>query len=259
MPRTAPRRAATLATALAVALTASAALAASTFTIPKAENTNAIAMRGDLFGPVVAVVTAGDTVTWTNQDTTAHSVVAYPKQPAAFDVTVAPGKTGTVTFAKPGIYRYYSSKDASCDPDLNAVKANDKAPRCPSPMRRVLVVLGKDGTFPTSGSSAITIPEDSMMFEPWDLTVKAGTTVTCTNDDGDMHVASPVPDYVTQTFATLSLPGNGGTASYTFDQRGVYYYCAAHARWDADKVTVVPLTSYGSYPYMQDGIIVVTP
>lgn len=260
MPRTAPRRAATLATALAAALIASAALAASTFTIPKAENTNAIAMRGDLFGPVVAVVTAGDTVTWTNQDATTHSVVAYPAQPASFDATVAPGKTGTVTFTKPGIYRYYSKQDASYDANLNAVKANADGPAFPSPMRGVIVVLGKDGTLPTSGSNAITIPEDSMMFEPWDLTVKAGTTVTWTNEDGDMHVASPVPDYVTQTFPTLSLPGSGGTASHTFDQPGVYYYyCAVHARWDAGTGTMVPLTSYGSYPYVQDGIIVVTP
>jgi len=260
MPNSSTQRMATLAIALTTTVLAGAALAASAFTIPKAENTNAIAMRGDLFGPVVAVVTAGDTVTWTNQDATAHYVVAYPSQPAAFDVTVAPGKTGTVTFAKPGIYRYYSKQDAGYDAALNAVKANDNSPASPSPMRGVIVVLSKDGTLPTSGTHAITIPESSMMFEPWDLTVKAGTTVTWTNDDGDMYVASPVPGYVTQTFPTLSLPASGGTASHTFDQPGVYYYyCAVHARWDADKGTMVPLTSYGSYPYVQDGIIVVTP
>lgn len=260
MPQAAMRRAATVATALAAALIAGAALAASTFTIPKAENTNSITMEGDLFGPVVAVVHAGDTVTWTNRDTTTHTVTAYPNQAATFDASVAPGKTTSVTFLQPGVYRYYSSQDGSYDPDLNDVKANQGDPAYPSPMRGVLVVLDKNNSLPASTSNTITIPESSMMFEPWNLTVKAGTTVTWTNDDSDMHVASPVPDYVTQAFPTLSLPGSGGTASYTFSQPGVYYYyCAVHAQWKADKGTMTPLKTYGSYPYVQDGIIIVTP
>ena len=260
MPYFPTRRAATLTVALAVALIAGAALAASAFTIPKAENTNAIAMQNDLFGPVVAVVQTGATVTWTNQDATAHSVVAYPKAPAAFDVTVAPGNTGSVTFTKPGVYRYYSKQDASYDAKLNAVKANADSPAFPSPMRGVVLVLGQNDSLAANASDTVTIPDTSMMFEPWAITVKAGTKVTWTNNDGDMHVAATVPGMAAATMPTLSLPGDGGTASHTFTQPGVYYYyCPVHADWSASKDTMVPLKSYGSYPYVMDGIIIVTP
>ena len=260
MPQSSTRRMATLAIALTTTLLAGATLAASAFTIPKAENTNAIAMQNDLFGPVVAVVQTGATVTWTNQDATAHSVVGYPKAPAPFDITVAPGKTGHVTFTKPGVYRYYSKQDASYDAKLNAVKANAGTPAFPSPMRGVVVVLGKNDSLATTASDTVNIPDTSMMFEPWAITVKAGTTVTWTNNDEDMHVAATVPGLAAAAMPTLSLPGDGGTASHTFSQPGVYYYyCPVHADWSASKDTMVPLKSYGSYPYIMDGLIIVTP
>jgi plastocyanin len=61
-------------------------------------------------------------------------------------------------------------------------------------------------------------------YQPMDLTVPAGTTVTWTNNDSVAH---------TVTWDDMSVDsglfGQGETFTYTFDTPGTYgYYCIPH-------------------------------
>jgi plastocyanin len=68
-------------------------------------NTNTVAIHNFSFGPNAISVTAGATVTWTNQDNEPHSIVMVDQ---SFRST--PMDTGdhvSHTFATPGQYRYF--------------------------------------------------------------------------------------------------------------------------------------------------------
>jgi len=73
------------------------------------------------------------------------------------------------------------------------------------------------------GTSAVNI--DSYKFNPNTLTVKKGTTVTWTNNDGATHT-------VTSNGATgpaSEILASGQTYSYMFDTVGTYaYHCNLH-------------------------------
>ncbi len=71
-----------------------------------------------------------------------------------------------------------------------------------------------------SGGNAITIKDYS--FNPSQLSVKAGTTVTWTNMDAASHSIR------SDTFSSDVL-GTGGTFGYTFTAAGTYsYHCGVH-------------------------------
>jgi plastocyanin len=76
---------------------------------------------------------------------------------------------------------------------------------------------------PAAGASvAVTI--QNFAFDPGNLTVKTGTTVTWTNLDSANHTVTSD----TGLFDSGEL-GKGSTFSYTFDKAGVYtYYCIPH-------------------------------
>lgn len=260
--RDAPRvalRAAAL-TALAVVTGALAFAAAPAFVVPAAMDTTQVHMPGDYFAQPVIVVHTGDTVTWINDDSDVHSVVAFPGQSVDFDIDIAGGKTGTFTFDQPGVYRYYCDLHADYDPMMQDVKAKPGMDVYPAPMRGVVVVLDTHDGMPASGTDTVDVPEETMMFTPWALTVKAGDTVTWTNHDGDLHVVATVADHAAEDLAPMTLTAETGTASYTFTQPGVYYYdCPVHAVYHASQGIVFPLESYGMFPFVMDGLIVVTP
>lgn len=77
-----------------------------------------------------------------------------------------------------------------------------------------------DTTPVATGSVAI----KNFLFAPAAVTVKVGTTVTWTNDDGEAHT-------VTSTKGPLHSPAlpPGGTFSYRFTKPGSYsYLCTIH-------------------------------
>jgi len=78
---------------------------------------------------------------------------------------------------------------------------------------------------PAGGSNSIAIK--NFAFSPATLTIKTGTTVTWTNQDGAVHqIASDSGTPV--AFASDSL-ANGASYQFTFTQPGTYtYYCPFH-------------------------------
>lgn len=65
----------------------------------------AVTIANFAFGPATLEVAAGTTVTWTNSDTTAHTVTA---DDGSFDSkSIASGSTFSQAFAKAGTYTYH--------------------------------------------------------------------------------------------------------------------------------------------------------
>lgn len=66
-------------------------------------------------------------------------------------------------------------------------------------------------------------------YEPAQLEIKTGTTVTWVNQDDIQHtVTLGTPENQNGT-VNLSLPGKSATASFTFDRPGEYeYFCDRH-------------------------------
>jgi plastocyanin len=95
---------------------------------------------------------------------------------------------------------------------------------------------GQDGSAPIVGMLS---EGDARKFEPAELTIPKGTTVTWQHVSGSTHTATADPSRVSDP-ANVALPegiepwdsGNltgGQTWSYTFDVPGTYrYFCAPH-------------------------------
>ncbi len=196
---------------------------------------NTVTMPGDYFSPAALVVNPGDTVTFNNADTDAHTVVSVPgNAPAAINLAVKPGGSATFTFTAPGLYWYYCSAHATWDAANGQVKANDTVDNPSEPMEGFVLVLAP-ATEPASATVNIpsgTANNDS--FRPVVTTVQAGAAVTFSNHDTDLHDVTTVPGNAPEK-VSLAMP-SGQSASFTFTKPGLYwYYCDVHV--DLDKKT----------------------
>jgi plastocyanin len=89
-----------------------------------------------------------------------------------------------------------------------------------------VAVLSAAFAFPAASAQAADteVKIDQYVFAPQRITVKAGTTVTWTNDDDVPHtVASSTKLFKSKTLDT------GDTFSFTFTTPGAYqYFCSVH-------------------------------
>jgi plastocyanin len=89
--------------------------------------------------PNVVVVQPGGKVTWTNADSSEHSVVlragGEPGQ-----LTIPPGQSQTAGFSKTGLYFFYSSRDADYNTKLALAEAKNGARTYPVAMQGYVVV-----------------------------------------------------------------------------------------------------------------------
>ena len=70
----------------------------------RAAAANAVTIQNFAFGPPTVNVKVGDTVTWTNRDSTAHTATATG---GGFNTgTINPGKSASATFSKAGTFAY---------------------------------------------------------------------------------------------------------------------------------------------------------
>ena len=78
---------------------------ASTTATPPAAGGAQVSIKGFAFSPASVTIKAGGSVTWTNQDSPAHSITADNGE---FDSgNIANGATYSFTFAKAGSYPYH--------------------------------------------------------------------------------------------------------------------------------------------------------
>lgn len=68
---------------------------------------NAVTIQNFAFSPASITIKAGDSITWTNEDSVGHSATA---DDASWDTGVlSQGQSKSVTFAKAGTYTYHCS------------------------------------------------------------------------------------------------------------------------------------------------------
>jgi plastocyanin len=87
--------------------TAYGAPASTAATTTAATATNAATIKGFAFQPDVLKVEVGAKVTWTNDDTVAHTVTADTNSFASGNLQ--PGGSFSFTFTRPGTYAYHCS------------------------------------------------------------------------------------------------------------------------------------------------------
>lgn len=159
-----------------------------------------VEIRNYSFAPQNITIPQNTTVTWRNNDSVPHTVTSLNGAPVAFNSGVLnPGQSFTMKFNVTGVYPYYCSIH---------------------PFMKGNVTVGT-----TAKSASVSI--HNYAFNPANLTVSVGTTVTWTNDDGFAHTVTSLSSApVSFNSGTLN---SGATYSFTFTTAGVYpYYCQIH-------------------------------
>jgi len=107
--------------------------------------------------------------------------------------------------------------------DSGTTKPETAASTAPTTIANATVTAAK-----TAGNGAVTVKQ--FQFMPAELTVKAGTTVTWTNQDDILHTATSgaTPGTADGKFDG-PMDGRGKSFSHLFDQAGRYpYFCNRH-------------------------------
>jgi amicyanin len=120
---------------------------------------------------------------------------------------------------------------AACSSPSSSPAAAPQSSAAPSASQSAMPPMTMSA--PPSASSAQTAPVagnavtiQGFAFAPAALTVKAGTTVTWTNQDADAHTVTSVGDTGPLGSAALNT---GQSYSYTFTKAGTYkYLCTIH-------------------------------
>ncbi len=211
--------------------------------------------KADRFEPFLVEIAAGGTVTFTNQDADAHTVVSMPTDPVDFKLLVTSGKSVKQTFNQPGIYGYYCDAHSDYDRTTGLIKAKKGADAYPISMYGIILVAG-DSLPLFAGKAKIVMPSADR-FDPLAIAVKQGTQVTWTNLDADAHTVLTDPGESLQF--KFVVPGDGH-ASFTFDRPGIYpYYCDAHATWSAEIKRVQARPGSSEFPAAMEGVVFVLP
>ena len=165
----------------------------------------------DGFQPGTITVNAGQQVTFVNLDDEAHTATG-----ANFDTGIMqPGQLVTITINEPGSYPYSCQIHPVMTGQLEVRAVEGTVPASPE--------AATPAATPAAGADAeVTIV--NFAFEPAEIEVAAGTTVTWTNEDQISHTATSAEG----VFDTGTL-GEGESGSYTFDTAGRYgYFCEIH-------------------------------
>jgi plastocyanin len=160
----------------------------------------------DAFVPRLVSIEPGQTISFVNNDDKDHTATG-----GGWDTGVlAPGATGTVTFDEPGEFAY----TCQFHPQMTGTIMVGGAEASP---------MASPEATPASAGDAVRI--FNLLYDPAELSVSAGTTVTWTNDDTVSHTVTSADG----EFDTGQIEA-GATATLTFDTAGTFeYVCAYHA------------------------------
>lgn len=205
-------------------------------------------------------------------------LASTPGAPETIRQTVAPNGKASIHFNKPGLYLLYDAETTRFDKKVGQVVAERSSKQFPMPAYAIVLVTTANGRGLDTTASHINIPDSSMTFRPWSIVVDAGQEINFVNNDMDMHIAIPStePMIMTefrgssrqlssklwmdkmQSFTPITLKGGGGKGVLTLSQPGLHhYFCPIHAAYSASAYTFAPFESYGGYPFIMDGVIVV--
>ncbi len=171
----------------------------------------------DTLRPAQLEVSAGTVVTWRNEDGERHRVRSR-QGPVEFDSgNLEPGEQFSVTFVVAGEYPYLDERNDDNAAYFGTIAVSDEQP--------------SDG--PPPSAATVTLVDES--FQPPQLEVAVGATVTWQNIDGDDDHTVTSSEGV---FNSGVLPA-GSAFEHTFDAPGAYpYFCAIHPEMQG-AITVV--------------------
>lgn len=166
----------------------------------------------DAFEPQMITVDLGAEVTFFNDDDDDHTATS-----ASFDTgTIAPGESATITLDEPGSHFY------ACNfhPEMTGtIFVRDEDGDLPGATPRVI-----EATTADTDAGGETVSIVNFAFDPAELTVPAGTTITWENTDTTPHTATAENG----SFDTGRIAQNA-SGSATFDQPGTFpYRCEFH-------------------------------
>jgi amicyanin len=98
---------------------------------PVAATSPSVQIANFAFAPQVLTVTAGDSITWTNQDEAPHTVTTTSAPRAISSPMLSKGQSFTFRFTVPGTYSYY----CAVHPDMRAQVVVNPAPAAPTTPR----------------------------------------------------------------------------------------------------------------------------
>lgn len=170
---------------------------------------------------VTVVIGVNNTVVWTNQDVTNHTVVSkqVPSGAASFSSSlIPPGGHYNVTLTVPGTYLYFCSIHPVWMQASITVKASS------GPPSGVIVIM------PSGVGSS-----NNLNFQPSTITVVIGVnnTVTWTNEDVATHTVTST----NQTFNSGDIT-SGKSWTYTFNTPGTFHYLCIYHSWMQGTVVV---------------------
>lgn len=96
--------------------------------VPAAAVSHSVQIAGFAFAPQAITVTAGDSITWTNQDEAPHTVTTSSGPQTISSPSLSKGQSFTFRFTVPGMYSYY----CAVHPDMRAQVVVNPAPAVPS-------------------------------------------------------------------------------------------------------------------------------
>jgi plastocyanin len=237
--------------------------APSTVTIPAGQ---------DIFDPYILPVQPGETITWHNADSVAHTIVTTPLSstflnPQAFNLTVGPGQDATVTLTQPGVYQYYDNTQADWAPAYERPRAHQGVPHYPMSMEGIIWVQGSIPGLPMAVQNTVVHLKDQIAT--FVVAVHTGGTVSWTNHDTDAHFFQTVLGWdppinprevgIDNLLGEDAMPPNGQTRTITFTTPGLYYYfCFTHATVNPVLLRVYARQIASEYPMSMDGLVLVT-
>ena len=210
--------------------------------IPGCEETN------ECFIPYQVRINVGDTVTWVNDDTAAHTAIGgtpVDGPSGVFDSSlVMAGSSFSFTFNEAGTYHYFCMVHpwmqgevivgGSSSPTPTPSPTIPTTPRIPAPdpvsTSRVNAV---------AGSSTPGCEDYYRCYSPYSVKVRPGIAVVWTNIDSAAHtVTSGTPGGGPDGNFDSSLFMAGTTFEHMFDRAGTYpYFCMVHP-WAMGEVVV---------------------
>ena len=173
------------------------------------------------FTPNTITVPQGDIIKWTNDDKVPHTVTSAPDGLAFDSSLISPGKTFSLDTSKLNATEY----DYMCTVH---------------PFMTGKIVITKPQTANVSISNGASKQSAGQKyFDPQTLSVKVGTTVIWTNNDGVAHtVTSGDPSAGPSGTFDSGLIKPGQTFKYSFTSaNATSYFCTVHP-WMTGKITV---------------------
>jgi plastocyanin len=169
---------------------------------------NASTLANKAFDPDKATVAVGDTVTWTNKDTTLHTITSgtTPTADGKFDsaYTLLPGKTFSVVFNSTGDYPYFCKLHPTM---IGMVTVGGSGGTSGGSMSTVMITAtdssGKSYNIASSSSAGVTAKS---------ATITPGSKVTVTFDKAGNVTLSLPTSMISNITSVMS---NGNNVTYT--------------------------------------------